>query len=175
MSARQQVRSAVGHEGRFWARAEPWVRMGFNVLPADEAGVPCVPPWHPTTGAALDEPAAPRVPAAVYRDWRSRFGHAEALILPASLGYTVFIAEDIKHARLLIMALKATGIEVEDARSSAGDVVHAWVAGLDCPTEYPIPGVMAVGRGGGILARSDGGETQVTCCESSGYRIGSGD
>lgn len=136
--------------GRFWCGAAPYVDLGVNVIPANAAGEPLVSLLDPQTGERFDVPNAPRVSAALYREWRARFPEAHAMLLPGSVKCVAIIVDDPSALPGVLEALEKAAssfLGIEE-----GERALIWVEGVIAPTETLSAGVMMIGHGGGVLA-----------------------
>ena len=133
--------------GRFWSCARAWVSHGFNVLPvAVGATVASEPASHPFNGEPLDTPESSRLPLAVYAEWCAMYPNHNALILPSSAGFVVFVVAP----NLLEWAVVSLG--PTPFRVCAPDgATQLWYRG-DAETSRVMPGIEVFGRGGGVLA-----------------------
>ena len=158
-----------GPAGRFLAIAEPWIRAGANVLPAEPgAKSPAVAGWgarpSTSTGAhltrdwgigegALHCAGAPRMSLDHVRMLGAQFRAHNALVFPATVGREGCTVIDVDDIALLPQVLEACGpTEYRTISGRAGGGVHLWYAGVSRSGNGVAHGVDVKSSGGYVIA-----------------------
>ena len=147
--------------GRFWAVAQPWVRLGANLVPIAPGGKsPSCSGWGaiktPARGGLNLYPQpfhsehSPRVPEAELRVWATRRRDDNVAIFPGSIGATVIDVDRPERLDEVLAVCGPTSFCTYSGREGGG--VHLWYRGASRSRNKIADGVDVKSTGGYVLA-----------------------